>query len=39
MPVIVSGKSKKPRRRDGTIRLALPDGHQQRHTMRLLEDA
>jgi len=39
MPVIVSGKSRKPRRHDGVIRLALPDGHQQRHTMRLLEEA
>jgi len=39
MPVVAGGRSKKPVTYDGVIRLALPDGHQQRHTIALLEEA
>lgn len=39
MPVIAGGRSKKPVTYNSAVRLALPDGHQQRHTVALLENA
>jgi len=39
MPTVIRGRLKKLPKDDSVIRLALPDGHQQRHTMEFLKEA
>jgi len=39
MPIVMGGRLKKLPKDDSVIRLALPDGHQQRPTMEFLKEA